>query len=394
MFIKLFKFYWRDAFNIRSVSFLLALLIITAVIALGLPTERDSGANIFEPVHLSVVDDDKSIISYTLIDQFKSLEVVGTIYVEPLDKALSRLDTGETLLVLVIPTGFYEETRLGLDRSSLTVYLNEAMPAEATVFVRMLDNATASVEGIQSAIYAYQDTLGLILDSPSEIAAYVEAASVDLAFKLVGRKAILQVDESRQLDTVYFVISALSCLLAALTSLLLLMQIRQTRESGLHERLLIAGAQPTVILLVKQLNMLIWLTAGLLPLSLLLRFFYPQINLLIFFSALLLLALTCSGWLAAFSYLSQLRESHLITAWLGLLLVLLAGGCLYPYALLPNIMQTTSFLSPARWTQRILYNMLANEAVQSLFFIALMLHVLVSQIAARLSLISAKPLKV
>ena len=251
MFIKLFKFFWKDAFNIRSVSFLLALLIITVVIGLGLPTERDSSTKLFEPVHLSVVDDDKSIISYTLIDQFKHLEVVGMIYVETLDEALIRLDTGETLLVLVIPAGFYEETRLGLDRSSLTVYLNEAMPAEATVFVRMLNNATASVEGIQSAIYAYQDTLGLVLDSPSEIAALVEAASVDLAFKLVGRKSILQVDESSQLDTVYFVISALSCLLAALTSLLILMQIRQTRESGLHERLLIAGARPAVLLLVQ-----------------------------------------------------------------------------------------------------------------------------------------------
>ena len=394
MFFKLLIYYWRDALNIRTIAFLATLLLLTVILAAGFPAAGIDEKSIFEPVDLSVVDEDNSIISYTVIDQFRSLDVVGTIYVESLEEALDRLSREETLLTLLIPAGFYEETRLGLDRSGMTVYFNEKMPVEAMVFRRMLNHAAASVVGIQSAIYAYQDAIMPLYDDPADVWIQAEAASVDLAFKLVARKSILDIKETSQLNEVDFVVSALSTLFAAITSLLVLMHIRYERQTGLHERFLTANVSLPAMTAARQVVWLIWLSAGLLPLLTVLSGFYPNMRYATLYAALVFAGLAFSGWIMAFAYSTQLHESHMLAAWLLMLVLLLCGGCIYPHALLPDILQRTSFLSPARWSFLIVYNGLSGHAVDREHLFFLLIHTGVSQAAALAAQKKTVPLQV
>jgi ABC-2 type transport system permease protein len=364
MVFKLLRLYVRETWNSRTLAWLVLMLALTVLIGSGLPGNPANQSGFYQPVSLSVVDEDESLISYTLIDQFSGLSLVRNIYVEDLAAARKRLDTGEILLILVIPPGFYEQTTQGLERSSLTVYLNESMPAEATVFVRLLNNASGGIEAIQAALFAFQDELRLLIADPDQLFKTADAAAVDLAFKLVGRKSILKVNEEAKLDTTRYIISALASLLAMLTALLILLQVQQERRSGLHERLLLANIRWWQLLLAKQLVGLVWLAAGFAPLLAVLFRQYPSIEEWPILSAIILLYWVTSALCLILGYLGRTNETLLLAAWLGILALLLLGGCIYPLQLLPDWLQPVSILSPARWSYTVIYQALSGQRVQ------------------------------
>lgn len=377
MFFKLVFFYARDTWNIKTIAFILTLFLLTAILAFGLPDASDLERSVFQPVRLSVVDEDQSIISYTLVDQFENLDIVEQIHLDTLERAQQRLAAGEVLLIMVIPENYYEDTRAALNQSSITVYLNETMPAEATVFIRMLNNASDSIAGIQSALYAYEDALLPLYDDPQVLNRQVEAATVDLAFRLVGRKALLKVDQSSQLNTVLYIISSLLTLLAMMTSLLILSQVQQEKKSGLHNRLILAGIRSWQLAAGKQLILLIWLLTGFSPLLVLIRNIYPHSRSWLLISALVLVCLASSAMMMIMAYLSPGQETTLLSAWLLLLVFLLAGGCIYPYALLPSWLQFFSIISPARWSFLLIYNELAGRQL-SLTGLAVLAAILIA----------------
>ena len=164
-----------------------------------MPFGSDGKPEFYRPVRLSIVDEDNSLISYTLADQFADLSTVDKIYVETLESASQRLEANEILLILVIPANFYEDTIQGSERSSLTVFLNERMPAEAAVFVRLLKNMSGSITAIQSSLFAYMDLSRPLFTSDTDFYNAAERTSANLVFRLVGRQSIVQVDESAQI---------------------------------------------------------------------------------------------------------------------------------------------------------------------------------------------------
>ncbi len=371
MVFRLLSLYWRETCNSRTLAFLVLMLLLTALLFGDLPGRSGGKSEMFTPVSLSVVDGDESIISYTLVDQFSSLSLVKKVYVESLDEARRRLETKEILLILVIPAGFYEQTVQGQERDGLTVYLNESMPAEAAVFVRLLGNATGSVEAIQSALFAFQDAIRPLYRDAASYQDAADAAAIDLAFKLVGRKAILAINESAKLNTAFYVVSALICLLTMLTALPVLLQVQQERRSGLHERLLLANIPWWQMMLAKQLIGLVWLAAGFAPLLAALFRFYPAAGRWPVLLAIILLYWIASALCLILGYAGRTGETLLLAAWLGLLGLLLLGGCIYPVQLLPDWLQPLCGLSPARWSFTLIYNALAGLPTSSAAMIVL-----------------------
>ncbi len=361
MVFKLLRLYLKETWNSRTVAFLILMLALTALLSSDIPANQEGKADIFNPIRLSVVDDDQSLISFTLVDQFSSLAIVDKVYVESLAEAQARLKSNEILLIMVIPDGFYEQTTQGVERSGLTVYLNEKMPAEATVFVRLLNNATGSVEGIQSALFAFQDAMRPLFQDPAAFQKSAEVAAMNMAFRLVGRKTILKIADDVKLNTVWYVISALTCLLAMLTGLIVLLQVQQERLSGMHERLLIANIPWWQVMLAKKLTGLIWLLAGFAPLLAALSRFYPGLRLWPVILAIGLIYWITATLCLVLGYLGRPGETMLLAAWLGLLTILLLGGCIYPLQLLPGWLQPITLISPARWAFALIYGSLAQQ---------------------------------
>jgi ABC-type multidrug transport system permease subunit len=362
MLSRLLRLYFRETWNGHNLAFLGVMLLLAAMLASGLPFASGGTPAIYQPVRLSIVDDDNSLISYTLADQFGDLSTVDKIYVESLESAKQRLDANEILLILVIPPNFYEDTVQGRERSSLTVYLNERMPAEAAIFVRLLKNMSASITAMQSSLFAYMDLSRPLFADEADFYSAADRASANLVFRLVGRQSIVQVDESSKFGTTLHVISSIACLLALLTGLLVLVQVQQERRHGLHERLLLAGVPGWQLLLAKMLIGMLWLFAGFAPLLAAFARFYPKLDLWPIVVAVILMYWIAALLGQALGYLGRPDDTALLAAWLALFLLLLLGGCIYPWPLLPDWLQWLGRISPARWGYLLVYRALTGQA--------------------------------
>ncbi|MEA4889429.1 MAG: ABC transporter permease [Clostridiaceae bacterium] len=363
MLFRLCRFYARDSLSSRTWAFFAAMLLMTGFLLWGMPSYRSSSAKVFTPVRLSVVDEDESFISRTLIDQFSNLSVVDAVYVETLPEARRRLADNEILLILVFPADFYEQSMQGIERSPLTVYLNERMPAETALFTRLLNNAAGSVVAIQSSFYAYQDLMRPLIRDDQAYLKALDVSFTNLAFQLLGRKSILNVNSGSSFNTVHHVVSSMVCLLAMMTGLLVLMQVQQERRSGLHERLMIANVSWWRLMLAKQLVGLVWLGAGFIPLFAGLFIYFPAINRPAAVLAVLALYWTTALICQMLGYLGKPGEAMLLAAWLGLLALLLLGGCIYPRLLLPDFLQIAGLVSPAHWAYLALDAALSGQSL-------------------------------
>ncbi len=360
MFSKLLGLYLRETMNRHTAVFVALMLLVTIFLVANIQGSQDQ-INIYDPVELSVVDNDDSYLSHSLISQFEAVEFVGTVHVDSMDMASRRLDRDEVLLILVIPDQFYEQTVNGLMRDALTVHLNDRMPAESTVFVRLLNNTKTSIEAMQASLFAGQDLIRPLYDNEADYLAKREFAMIDMSFRLLGRRTVVDVDTSGKLNTVSFIISSLTSLLAMLTALQALLQVSQERRLGMHQRLLVGNVPWYQPILGKQLVGLLWLVTGFAPLLALLASFYPELPIVRLALPLMLLFWITAMLCQAVGYLAKPAETTLLGAWLGMLALMLLGGAIYPYQLLPAFLQRIAVISPVRWSYLSLYGSLEQD---------------------------------
>jgi len=256
---KLILFYAREAWSGRTLAFFGLMLGLSAFLLWGMPSLAPDASKMFPPVSFSIVDLDDSFISRTLIEQISQMTLVEMVYIEPLEAAQQRLSANETLLILVFPENFYEISMRNEQRPPIIVYLNDRKPVETALFVRFLDNMASSIEGVQASFFSFAETMLPLFDDNEAYIKTLDGAFAHIAFQMLGRRSVVTVDDSGKLNTVHHVISALICLLAMQTSLLLLTQVQQDRRSGVHERLMLAGVGWWQPLLARQLTGLAWL---------------------------------------------------------------------------------------------------------------------------------------
>ena len=361
---KLVLFHARIGLGVRSLIFLVVMLLLSGFIFWSMPYLGTDGSAIFAPVTLSMVDQDDSLLSRKLIEQLGRMSLVEQVFTEPLADGLARLERNEALLVLVIPEDFYEISMRNEIRPPITVHLNPRQPVEAALFVRMLDNLAASIEGMQASYFAFASQMRPLYDDTGAFIRQMDQAASHVAFQVLGRRSVVEIDESGKFNTVYHVISNLVCLLALQTCLLLVTQIQHERTTGIRDRLILAGAGPWQLLAARQLVGLFWLAAGCLPLlSGLYRAFPAADHLTITVTVLALywiFALVCQ----AVANWARPGDGVILGVWLTILAMLLAGGSIYPAPLLPEILREAGKITPAYWAARTLYRALEGQAVQ------------------------------
>lgn len=370
---RLLRLYWRETCNLRTLAFLLVMLLLTGIVLFSLngigssPASSGSSAasSFFQPVRLSVVDADHSLISNAIIDNLADLDVVDHVYVESLPEAKTRLTANETLLILVIPSGFYDQTTQGLARDSLQVYLNDRMPAESAILVRLMNNSADSMSAVQASLYAWAIAARPLFSDDQAFYSIVNATTLTLALRMLGRQNLVDINLAAKFNTAWFVVSALTCLFTMLPVLLILMLVQQERAIGQHERLLLANVPWWQLHLAKTLIGLMWLLAGLLPEAILLLRLYPQLDPLLLLAAILLLYLVTATLGLALAYRSRQDQAILLAAWLGIIGLLLLGGCIYPVQLLAAWIQPFVGLSPAYWSFRLIYGGLGSQSLSA-----------------------------
>ena len=381
---RLLVYYWRESCNIKTAIFLLVVVLLT-LFGRSLVWHNDEGeAKLFQPLSISIVDLDESVISYVIRTQMSELETIENVYLDDMDTAQKRLAANEVLMVIE-PEGFYEQAVSQDHRDSIKIWLNQQMPAEANLLARMLNHAADSISSIQATLHAYQEELRFVIEDDQQFQKYSEAATLDVAFKLIQRSSMLVIEQEARMRQVWFVAATLLSLFAMLPALLVLMLVQQEISSGQHARLLAANVPWWKLHLAKTIIGLIWLLAGLIPMALVSRDFIPQLKLWLVLAALVPLYLTTSFISIALAYRSHRTESVMLTAWMLLLAFLLFGGAIYPRQLLPEWMVTLQPVSPAYWSFSIIYDALYERALSVRTYI---LPLIITAFSAALSWLS------
>ena len=359
---KLFLFYARETWSGRTLAFFGLMLFLSAFLLWGMPSLTPDASTLFPPVSFSIVDLDDSFISRTLIEQISKMSLVDQVFVEPLDKARERLTANETLLILVFPEDFYEISMRSEQRPPINVYLNSRKPVETALFVRFLDNMASSIEGVQASFFSFaENMLPLYIDQEAYVKA-LDGAFSYIALQVLGRRSVIKIDETGKLNTVFHVISSLVCLLTMQTSLLLLTQVHQERSSGVHERLLLAGVRWWQPVLARQLTGMCWLAAGFAPLLAGLFHVYPGAAMTPLILAVLILYWVTGLLCQSLGYIGKPGDTVLLGAWLGILALMLLGGCIYPEPLLPAVLQEAGKWTPAYWAFQVTYHALSGRS--------------------------------
>lgn len=360
---RLLIYYWRETCNIKTIIFLLVVVLLS-LFSRSLVWYNDEGeAKLFQPLAVSIVDHDESVISYVIRTQLSELETIGNVYLDDMETAQNRLEANQILMIIELPEDFYEQALVQDHRDSINIWLNEQMPAESNLLARLLDDAANSISSVQAALHAYQEELRLVVEDEQLFQKYSEAATLDVAFKLIQRNNMVIIEQEARMRQVWFVVAALLSLFAMLPALLVLMLVQQEISSGQHARLLAANVSWWQLHLAKIVIGLIWLLAGLVPMAFVSRGFLPQLRLLPILGALIPLFLSTSLICIALAYRSNRTESVMLTAWMLLLAFLLFGGAIYPWQLLPGWMRMIRPLSPAYWPFAIIYESLYERTI-------------------------------
>lgn len=382
---RLLAFYWRESCNVRTLAFLLVVVLLTLFSQSIVWYDDDGEAKLYEPLSISIVDLDESVISFVMRSQLQDLEAIGTIYQEDLEQARVRLARNEILMILVIPEHFYEQTISGQKRDSVQVYLNEQMPAESNLFARLLNHAVDSFTSVQATLYTYQEELRPLLPDDEQYRKYSDAATLDVAFRMIRRDSLVKLEEEVRMRQFWFVVASLTSLFAMLPALLVLMLVQQERLSGRHERLLVANVPWWKLHLAKVLIGFMWLMTGLLPLLFFVQQFLPQLRWQTLALAVIPLYFSTALLSLALAYRSRQTEATMLTAWLLILAFLLVGGGIYPRQLLPGWMLWTQPLSPAYWSFTQLYDGLYSRPFEPVLMIGSLATVVVSTAASYIS---------
>ena len=232
---RLLIYYLRESFNLKTALFLI-LVVLLAVFSKSLISYDTNGdAVLYEPLDVSLVDNDDSIISDVIETQLADLEAIGKVHLDTMERAQERLSANEILLILEMPEYFYEQTSSGESREKVRIWLNEQMPAESNLFARLLNHAVDSFTSVQASLYAYQEELLLVVDNDEDLDNYSRVAAWEVAARLISRNDLLIVEQEARMRQFWFVVASLSSLFAMLPALLVLMlahnEIKRDRKS-------------------------------------------------------------------------------------------------------------------------------------------------------------------
>lgn len=320
------------------------LLPVLLFLALGAGMGDYSQQTAIQPFAIAVRDLDHTLMSRSLVGQMEQIELFSEVITAREDQSDLELLQQGAAAVVTIPKDFFY-TMYTMDNQEVPVTLNGSMPLESQLFGSMFESVMGIIQADQTALLGvYQYCYGDL--TPALEAELYEQSSQRLVWDALSRQAVFDggvtvSDVQGALERRLFA-STLSvlCLFFALAAA---KTVPQELRLGLLARYRSAGGGLGAFALSKLLCVLVLAVPAL---GLLLAVFGPKdlIGLALLGGALLLCAFCLMLCLALWAW-----EEERAQRWgnLYLLVSLLAGGGLYPLALLPKPLQwLASFTLP------------------------------------------------
>lgn len=327
----------------KSAVAVLVLPVILLLVLLPGFGETAAARTFVKPFSIVIHDMDNSVMSRSLTNQLKDIEIFSEITAVRED----TVDTGKYFeagyaAVMTIPENFFY-AMYDMNNSPATVELNPEMPAESAMLEAILSSVSDIVTAEQHAWKAEYLVLQDNGEDSGLASLYYDSANHELRRALSRGSAFsdTQVIADYAESSVRSAWATVISLMCMLIPLCVLKGLPEELSVGIIDRLRCSDSGEGMLIASKYFAALILFGVPALFITLIIR---PGITVIAGFG----LFLAFSSAFAFFAMLSFSSTSPSRTQLEGniiLVISMLAGGALYPYMLLPSPVQTAAYLT-------------------------------------------------
>ncbi|MBR4435913.1 MAG: ABC transporter permease [Clostridia bacterium] len=376
---------YKDICLFLSASGILSLLLPALAALLMLAGSNDTAAADLsvKPFAVAVYDLDETLMSRSLISQFKEIDLFSNVKVYTSEDitsgAFDTIDTEENgnikrsdalfsvdafkdcAAIITIPTDFFYDLYTE-DETRVRLYTNEKMAVESRITENIISGVARIIAGERAAwSAAYTERYGENFHEDGELLdAYLDSAAASIIEGALGRRSVLYDGESMaqiesNVKNTFFAAAAI--MLFFLVSLGVVKTMPDERRMGLFDRFVSIGGNVIELILSKLVSGAVFCSAGIVPLILILR---PELGGagMLPLLALIFAFLSCFFVVLAFGFITGNTEQFMLAGGMATALSLLFGGAIYPFALLPEYAKKIGAVSNAKH----LINALSNKS--------------------------------
>ncbi len=346
--IRLFLKDWK-----ACILLLVAPLIFISFFTYALSPYLDKSSFI-EPFPVALVDMENTTQTRMLENQLREISIFSEIRRLDEETAMKQLSDQSVGGIIIIPPDFTNSVALGENRP-VTVVGSSAMPLQSYIVKNIIQSAANLVSAAQSAIitiYKYDYEAGL---SGAELDARYNNAIMEYFMEALARnKVFTTVDRQSGYDLtpVEYFAAALIVVFMMFAGMPGMKMLVTERSVGITRRLsaapvgmwkvVLSKLVVSVLLLILQFGLIIAIT------SKLFNSYWgaPIQHILMLFGGIIL---AVSAWSLFVAAVSSSTASADIIGNLGILLMAVVGGSIYPLPSMPSFIRNLSRLTINRW---------------------------------------------
>lgn len=364
--LKLFLKDWKEVVLLLVIP---VFFIIFIVFALSPYYNRNS---FVEPFDIALVDKEDTTQSKVLIQQLDKIKLFKTIIKVDEIKAKELIRDNKIAAAIIIPEGFSSSVANG-ENKEVNVMGNKAMPVQAYAVKTLITSAANVVSAGQSAIYSiyeYSKEAGL---SGEKLQKEYRESTMQVFMRSLARNEIFSSSESvgfNNLTPMEYYTAALMVIFLMYAGMPGMKMLVNERHSGITSRLKATTVGMWQVILSK------FVTIYLLSII--------QLSIIILFSVLVLknywgasisgaliiflvVVFAVSSWSVFVSSVSTSPKAADAIGNLGILVMAVLGGSIYPLSTMPETIRNLSSLTINRWAMEGFMNVFSGEGSINVF---------------------------
>lgn len=346
--IKLFFRDWKAVVLVIAMPFLFICLFVYAL------SPYLNKSSLMEPFAVALVDNEDTVQTRVLTKQLDEIQVFREVLRVDEAEAKELIRQNRVGAAVIIPAGFSDSVLSG-ENKPVTVIGNRAMPLQSFVVKNLIQSAANLVSAGQSAIntiYHYNEKAGL---KGKELEKEFNDSTMKIFLEALSRNEIfsqLEASSNFDLTPMEYFTAALMVIFLMFAGMPGMKMLVTERSMGITRRI---SASPvkmwqvvlskflvSLILSVIQFAVIIALT------SIIFKNYWgsPVKNIPMLFGGIIF---AVSAWSVFVSAVSKTPASADIIGNLGILLMAVIGGSIYPLSSMPGFVRSLSKLTINRW---------------------------------------------
>lgn len=311
-------------------------------------------SSFIEPFPIAMVDMENTAQTRMLVKQLDEMSIFSEVQRLDEKTAMQRLSDKSVGAVIIIPPDFTSDIAAG-ENKPVSVIGSSAMALQAYVVKNVMQSAANLVSAAQSAImtiYHYSSEAGI---SGKELDMVYNNAIADFLMEALARNEVFADTEDASqysLTPVEYFSAALIVVFLMFAGMPGMKMLVTERSQGVMRRLSASPVRAWKVvlskLIVSALLMILQFGIIILLTSVLFRSYWgaPVKNVLMLFGGVIL---AVSAWSVFVAAISSSPASADIMGNLGILLMAVVGGNIYPLTTMPDFIRNISRLTINRW---------------------------------------------